>query len=151
MQLPPQRPPSIVLDTNAVLDWLLFRNPEVEPIAAAIVAGHTRWIATNWMRRELEHVLDRGHLDCWRPDRSAIGAHWERHCVELPTPTPSGPPGRLRCSDPDDQPFIDLARAAGARWLISRDRAVLKLARRLREHGVLIVPPGEWRPLDLGP
>jgi predicted nucleic acid-binding protein len=139
--------PTVILDTNAVLDWLVFRNPEFEPIAAAIVGGDLRWIATPWMREELDQVLARGHLDAWLHDRADIDAHWSRHCTMQQAPAPAGPPGRLRCSDPDDQPFIDLARAAGARWLISRDRAVLKLARRLREHGVAVIPPGAWRPL----
>ncbi|HZT56722.1 MAG TPA: PIN domain-containing protein [Burkholderiaceae bacterium] len=145
---PQPAPPAVVLDTNAVLDWLVFRNPELESLGAAIVRGDVRWIATAWMRAELAHVLDRGHLDAWQPELPGIWAQWERHCAQQPTPTFTGPSGRLRCSDPDDQPFIDLARAGGARWLISRDRAVLKLARRLREHGVAVIPPGAWRPLD---
>ena len=147
MSATPSAPPTIVLDTNAVLDWLVFRNPEFVRLAAAITAGDLRWIATAWMREELTHVLALGHLTAWQPDPPAIWAAWDRCCALQPTPALSGPPGRLRCSDPDDQPFIDLARAAGARWLISRDRAVLKLARRLREHGVEVIPPGAWRPL----
>jgi predicted nucleic acid-binding protein len=35
-----------------------------------------------------------------------------------------------RCSDPDDQKFIELAAASGAQGLVSKDRAVLKLRRR---------------------
>ena len=34
-----------------------------------------------------------------------------------------------RCTDPDDQKFIELAVAAGALALVSKDRAVLKLSR----------------------
>ncbi len=146
MNAAPSAPPTVVLDTNAVLDWMVFSNPELGRLAAAIVAGEVHWIATAAMRDELAHVLGRGHLDVWQPDLPAIWAQWDRHCALQPAPPPAGPPGRLRCSDPDDQPFIDLARAAGARWLISRDRAVLKLARRLREHGVEVMPPGVWRP-----
>jgi len=138
--------PTVVLDTNAVLDWLVFRNPEFEPLGAAIVTGHVRWLATPWMREELAHVLARGHLDAWQPDGAAIQAHWDRHCAQQPAPALASSPGKFRCSDPDDQPFIDLARTAGATWLVSRDRAVLKLARRLREQGVLVIPPGAWRP-----
>ena len=50
----------------------------------------------------------------------------------------------MRCSDPDDQKFIDLAVAAGARWLVTRDRAVLRLASRMRSAGVLVVTPQAW-------
>jgi len=136
--------PSVVIDTNVLLDWLVFRNPGCAVLAAAVVAGDVRWIATRAMRDELAHVLARGHLDAWAPDLTALWARWESHCVELPDPAPAGPPGRLRCSDPDDQKFIDLAVAVQARWLLSRDRAVLRLARRLRERGVEALPPERW-------
>lgn len=137
-------PPIIVLDTNVVLDWLVFRNSECTALAAALVAGDLRWVATQAMRDELAHVLARGHLDAWAPDLASLWACWDRHCTELPTSAPTGPPGRLRCADPDDQKFIDLAVACKARWLLSRDRAVLRLARHLREHGVETLPPDRW-------
>jgi predicted nucleic acid-binding protein len=51
-----------------------------------------------------------------------------------------------RCADPDDQKFLTLAAHAGARWLLSRDRALLALHRRcLRESGFAIVAPQAWR------
>jgi predicted nucleic acid-binding protein len=50
----------------------------------------------------------------------------------------------LRCTDPDDQMFVDLAHAAGARWLVSRDRAVLRLARRAAAFGIAITAPEGW-------
>jgi len=53
----------------------------------------------------------------------------------------------MRCTDPDDQKFIDLAATSGAQWLISRDRAVLKLRKRAFALAQLrIVSPAEWRP-----
>jgi predicted nucleic acid-binding protein len=52
---------------------------------------------------------------------------------------------RLRCTDPDDQMFVDLALEAGARWLVSRDRAVLRLARPALPLGLAIVAPERWR------
>jgi putative PIN family toxin of toxin-antitoxin system len=137
--------PIVVIDTNVVLDWLVFRNPDCADLAAALVAGDLRWVATRAMRDELAHVLARGHLDAWAPDLTALWVNWDRHCAEVPDPAPGGPPGRLRCSDADDQKFIDLAVASKARWLVTRDRAVLKLARRLRERGVDALPPGRWK------
>ena len=144
MTWPESAPPIVVLDTNVVLDWLVFRNPACTALAAAVVAGELHWVATPAMRDELAHVLARGHLDAWAPDLTSLWAHWVRHCTELPAPAPARPPSRLRCSDPDDQKFIDLAVACNARWLLSHDRAVLKLARRLREHGVDTLPPEHW-------
>jgi predicted nucleic acid-binding protein len=42
----------------------------------------------------------------------------------------------LRCADPDDQKFIDLAVAHQAP-LLSKDRAVLSMKKRLLAHGVV--------------
>lgn len=135
--------PAVVLDTNVVLDWLLFDDAGVRPLGAALTSGELRWIATSAMRDELAHVIGRGVLDHWQPDLPALWSHWERHCRELPTP-PADPIGRFRCSDTDDQKFIDLAVSAGAGLLLSRDRAVLKLARALRPLGIHVATPATW-------
>ncbi|MEW9625771.1 PIN domain-containing protein [Rhodanobacter geophilus] len=56
-----------------------------------------------------------------------------------------------RCRDPDDQKFLELARACGAQWLLSRDRELLRLARRTRrEHGFDIVTPQAWAQAQAG-
>lgn len=59
------------------------------------------------------------------------------HCADAVVAAPLP-----RCADPDDQKFLELARDAGAAWLLSRDAALLALARRCeRQHGFRIVPP----------
>ena len=136
--------PSLVLDTNVVLDWLLFRNTACDTLNAALVAGDVRWIATAAMREELAHVLARGSLAKWRPDLTALWARWDQHCTEVPAAPALGPSAALRCSDPDDQKFIDLAVTCKARWLLSHDRAVQRLTRRLRERGVTVTTPAAW-------
>jgi predicted nucleic acid-binding protein len=151
MTLPASTAPRVVLDTNVVLDWLLFRDPECAALHGAVVARELQWIATDAMRAELAYVLDRGRLDPWRPDLGALWAAWERHCTTVATPMALAPAGRLRCSDPDDQKFIDLAVAGSARWLVSRDRAVLKLARRLSVVGVEVITPARWTALSAAP
>ena len=50
----------------------------------------------------------------------------------------------LRCADPDDQPFIDLALAAGANWLLTRDKALLALARPSLARGLVVTTPRRW-------
>ncbi len=56
-----------------------------------------------------------------------------------------------RCSDPDDQKFIELAAAAQAQVLISKDRAVLKLRRRCAPHFRIMTPAEAVRWLDTAP
>jgi len=140
----PSAPGLVVLDTQVVLDWLVFRDPSTAPLVAAIESGSLRWLTSQAMRDELEHVLDRGVAAAWEPDRAAIARTFER----LSQPAePRAPPGPLlRCNDPDDQMFIDLALAARAQWLFTRDRALLRLARHARERGVIVLRPADWQP-----
>jgi len=132
-----------VLDTNVVLDWLVFRDPSCAALVETLEAGRARWICTTAMHDELMHVLDRGTLAAWKPDRAAIAAAHARWAEIMDIP---GAPGvaRLRCTDPDDQKFIDLAAQLGDACLLSRDRAVLKLARRARAAGFAILTPEAW-------
>jgi uncharacterized protein len=131
------------LDTNVVLDWLLFADPAVQTLASAIEQGRLRWIATAAMRGEFEHVLNRGLAAARSADTARFELTWEQHCIEHPPVLPAVAP--LRCTDDDDQKFLDLALAVGARWLVSRDRALLKLRSRAATLGLAIVTPSQWR------
>ena len=133
-----------VLDTQVVLDWLWFGDAFAAPLGAAVMSGSLRWVWTPAMQEELAHVLPR-----LRP--SAAGISCERAlalCLELADQALPARPAVLRCSDPSDQKFIDLALALPGAWLFSRDRAVLKLARRAARLGCRIVEPVRWPGLD---
>jgi len=131
-----------VLDTQVVLDWLVFRDPTALPIGRAIECGSLHWLATQPMLAEIERVLDRGVGAAWLPDRPAIRDTCR--CVGLQAEVSAFP--TVRCADPDDQIFIDLALAAGARWLFTRDNALLRLAPRAHARGVSVVRPADWKP-----
>ena len=133
--------PNLVLDTNAVLDWLVFHNPASQPIAQAIVSGEVQWIVNAAVRDELAHVLGRGVVDRWQPDLLRLWQTWERHATPMEQPPQGSTQRRPQCTDTDDQKFIELALDAGAQWLITRDRALLKLARRARSLSLAIVTP----------
>jgi predicted nucleic acid-binding protein len=135
-------PSTVVLDTNVVLDWLVFRDPATTALEGALASGRLRWLATPAMEDELMHVLRRGLLAAWTPDLAHIDAQWRRWAVMLPA-EPVALPG-MRCTDPDDQKFIDLAVQVRATALLSKDRAVLRLARRARSFGIDFAPAGHW-------
>ena len=135
--------PLLVLDTNIVLDWLYFADPRCAALAQAVESGLVRWIASPAMRDELAHVLARG-VRVQRPgDSAAVWAGWQRW-VEMVEPLLHALPPGLRCTDPDDQKFIDLAWQTRASALLSRDSAVLKLARRAAAHGLRIESVAAW-------
>lgn len=139
----PASPPCAVLDTNATLDWLVFADAGMVPLSAAILAQEVRWLASPRMRDELARALTYPTLVRWNPDRERALTCFDRWAGLLADPlrTTVGP---LVCSDPDDQVFIDLAVAGQARWLVTRDRALLKLKRHAALCGVTVVPPTQW-------
>ena len=132
--------PAAVLDTNVVLDWLVFRDARTAPLADALLARRLRWLATGWMRDELAHMLAHGSLARWQPNKEQALTVFDSLAQLLPP----APRCRLHCTDADDQVFIDLAVAQGAQWLLTHDRALLKLARRARQHGVQVATPAVW-------
>jgi uncharacterized protein len=139
---------TLVLDTNAVLDWLVFRDPRCAALAQALESRAVQWLATPAMRAELMAVAAR--LGCTRGGAhaeaasEAADAGWARWAQVVPE-APALPPAQaLRCSDASDQKFIDLAMGLRTRWLVSHDRAVLRLRKRALAAGVTILSPPQW-------
>lgn len=138
------RTPSAVIDTNALLDWLVFQDRSALAFGAAISAGRLLWLATPPLLDELRLVLARPFADRWEAAR--------KHALTTPI-TPlfkmCEPPGPARpallCRDASDQMFIDLALANAPCWLITRDRALLALRRRAAAVGVSVGTPTQWQ------
>lgn len=128
----------VVLDTNVWLDWLVFDDPAIAGLRAAQAAGRIDIVIDDACEAELVQVLAYD-LGAHSLDAAAQSACVAR-CRALATRVSAGAGGALpACRDPDDQKFLELAAAAGAAMLVSRDQALLELARRVE--GVRIVPP----------
>ena len=131
--------PRLVIDTNWLLDLWVFDDPRAQPLRAALEAGELRWMATRHMRSEFERVLGypavAKRLQADGREPVAPLAEFDLR-VEWAEPAPRAP---VRCTDPDDQVFIDLALQQGA-TLLSKDRAVLACRKRLQALGSAVQP-----------
>ena len=129
----------LVLDTNIVLDLLVFGDAQVQPVSQGLEAGRLHWIATPAMREELARVLDypklapRVHFH--RGGADAVLQDFDRHVQLVEAPAKAG----VTCGDPDDQKFIDLA-VAHRCVLLSKDREVLRMKKRLAQLEVTATP-----------
>ncbi|HSG76841.1 MAG TPA: putative toxin-antitoxin system toxin component, PIN family [Burkholderiales bacterium] len=126
----------VVLDTQVWLDWLVFDDPAVGRLREAQAAGRIEIVIDEVCEAELVRVLgyDLGKFSL-EPDE-------QTHCVArargVSRRVPAGSPGELpRCKDPDDQKFLELAASTGARILVSKDQALLALARRVTRFRIL--------------
>lgn len=133
-------PPVVVVDTNVVLDWWVFRGGDSVAVLQAILDGHLRWAITPRMRDEFRRVLQYKQMKGYEHDPLEALRQFDAAAFGVKMPA--------RCSfksrDPDDQVFIDLAVACGAKVLLSRDKALLRLAARARGLGLWIGPPEKW-------
>jgi putative PIN family toxin of toxin-antitoxin system len=128
-----------VIDTNIVLDLWLFEDPATIPLRAALQSGAISHLATDSMRDELERVLAYPHL-VKRMAKSNILAQdilnrFDEHLLAVEPAAKA----LFTCKDPDDQKFIDLA-VAHAVPLLSKDKAILCMKKRLLQSGVVLNP-----------
>ncbi|MDP2371948.1 putative toxin-antitoxin system toxin component, PIN family [Rhodoferax sp.] len=127
----------IVLDTNIVLDLLVFQDPATQPLQQVLHSGALQWLATAPMRDELQRVLGYRQivprLAYYQRSAEEVLAQFDR-LVQI---RQAAPKAGVTCADPDDQKFIDLAMAHRA-TLLSKDRAVLCMAKRLESLGVRV-------------
>jgi predicted nucleic acid-binding protein len=138
--------PVWVIDTNVVLDLLHFDDAVARPLRLALECGRLRCVVSDATLAEWRRVLaypefglDAGQQATLIARYQALAAKIDAANVDMGLP-PKGTPihyglkpvwSRMpRCSDADDQKFIELAAASGASGLVSKDRAVLKLRRR---------------------
>lgn len=123
----------LVLDTQVWLDWLAFDDPSVAGLKAALAEGRAEIYMDAACQAELERVLaypiakqvprkvvqEARLAEACRLARAPKRALTEAERASLP-----------RCRDRDDQKVLELALAAQAHILFTKDRALLELARR---------------------
>ena len=161
-------PLRLVLDTNVWLDWLVFGDAGVAPIKAAVASGQAEILIDAACEQELLRVLayprSKKILDacaqaacmaeCRRvarmlrreePGERREGENRLSPCRLLRLSAKPAPVAHLPvCRDPDDQKFLELARECRADFLVTKDRELLRLARRqLRPAPFRIVTPAQ--------
>jgi predicted nucleic acid-binding protein len=126
----------VVLDTNIVLDLFVFHDPASQPLKQGLHSGRLRWLATQDMRMELARVLGypliAARLETVQLSAADVLAQFDRYARLTAVAEQAG----VRCADTDDQKFIDLA-VSHCATLLSKDRAVLRLRKRLQALGVI--------------
>jgi putative PIN family toxin of toxin-antitoxin system len=141
--------PRVVLDSNIWIDLLVFRDPHVEAIRAALETGAIATLIRADCREELRRVLAYPQFARFAVDIDTALETVDGLTARVDAPSPAQADAiRLpRCRDTDDQKFIELAHFAQAACLVSKDRAVLKLRSRLRRSsGVEVLTPAAFAP-----
>ena len=149
-------PNRVVLDTNVCLDLFVFCDPRRAALAAALEDGRIEAVTRADCRSEWLAVLQYScfALDDLRREQAAARFDMLVRCLDEGDAAVSANVAANvaatvlpRCSDKDDQKFLELACSSGAALLLTKDRALLKLAGKCRRAGLFaILDPEAWAP-----
>jgi putative PIN family toxin of toxin-antitoxin system len=139
-------PQIVVIDTNVCLDLFVFHDQRWNLLLESLKNGTVRAVTRADCSEEWRIVLTYPHLPLDDDSRTASAAQFNALIARLPEAATSNDVVKLpMCSDPDDQKFLELARDSGARVLITKDKALLKLARKTARAGLFsIMLPEVW-------
>ena len=128
--------PRLVLDTNVILDLLVFQDPAAEVIQTVLDARLVDAVRSEASMLELMDVIQRPNFKLSKGQQQIILKQWERASRLLENTTIE--PAPFTCRDPDDQVFLDMAYSIRPALVLSKDLRVLELGTIAQRYGVEI-------------
>lgn len=141
---------TLVLDTNVVLDWLVFRDAGLACLLDALEQRRVAIVTHAAAIDELRRVLAYPQCKLAASDQAALLRQYRMACLEAPLPEGFSldnlllPAGFPSCRDTDDQHFLALAYHAKADGLLTKDKQLLRLKKRAAKFGVTILSPKDF-------
>lgn len=120
-----KRVPRVVLDTNVVLSALVFTHGPAAGLREAWQTGRCEPLVSKATVDELIRVLGYPKFKLVADEQRELLADYLPWCrtVTIPAKAPRTPP----CRDPFDLPFLQLAVAGKADFLVTGDRDLLDI------------------------
>lgn len=118
--------PRVVLDTNLVLSALVFGGGKTGTLRLAWQEGRILPLIATATADELLRALGYPKFKLSAAEQEELLADYLPWCetVTIPAPAPDTP----ICRDPFDQPFLELALAGQAQYLVTGDADLLALS-----------------------
>jgi putative PIN family toxin of toxin-antitoxin system len=126
----------VVLDTNVLVSLYVFANSRFAPLRRRIECGQWRAFTSEACLEEFRCVLNYPMFALDESRQKTALADYGASVTCLVVSPPTSAVALPRCSDRDDQKFLELARDTSADFLITADKALLRLARRDKLRGL---------------
>ena len=120
------RPPRVVIDTNLVLSALVFAQGRLTPLRHAWQGAYCQPLLSSVTAAELLRVFAYPKFKLSATDQQELLADYLPYCTTVRIP--AKPPATPACRDPFDAPFLQLAIAGKAAYLVTGDQDLLSLA-----------------------
>ncbi|WP_289162864.1 putative toxin-antitoxin system toxin component, PIN family [uncultured Parasutterella sp.] len=128
---------TVIFDTNLLLDFFVFRDKTTAPLWEAACAGQFRTVTTQEAIDEFRDVLTRPAFNLTQKAQEEALKDFLSVAENVAVTTEA----QARCRDPLDQKFIDLAVSEAPAVLITKDKLVLRCAKRIKKTGSVICSP----------
>ncbi|WAW10686.1 putative toxin-antitoxin system toxin component, PIN family [Oxalobacter vibrioformis] len=131
----------IVLDTNVCLDLFVFHDSRCNALAQMLERGTVKAVTQDDCRDEWLRVLMYPVLSLDEPVRRRCMTEYDNviYCRDFEKKNYAILP---LCQDQDDQKFLEVAYDANAKFLVTKDKALLKLAAKARKSSLFqIIKP----------
>jgi putative PIN family toxin of toxin-antitoxin system len=126
----------VVLDTNILLDIFVFNDERALHLKKVLFDKTRHFVASQKTIEEFADVISRPLFKLDKQTQAAILAQWQSIAEQRYDSNLA--PAPWKCQDPDDQIFLDLAYQLRPTILISKDNAVLQIARKAASEDILI-------------
>jgi putative PIN family toxin of toxin-antitoxin system len=142
-------PLRVVLDTNVLVSLYVFADSRFAPLRARIESGAWQAITDAACFNEFRRVLAYPMFALSEERQQAALAAYDACATHFAAAPPGMVAALPRCADRDDQKFLELARDSGANWLVTADKALLRLARRDKLRGLFRILTPESALLEI--
>lgn len=126
----------VVFDTNVLVSLYVFADSRFTPLRGKIECGDWVALTNEACLGEFRRVLGYPLFKLTDARQQQALADYAAHVVRDAGPACATLANLPRCKDRDDQKFLELARDARADWLVTSDKALLRLARRDKLRGL---------------
>ncbi len=125
-----------ILDTNVLLDIFVFEDTRAANLKQALLSFDIRAIASQKTLDEFADVISRPLFKLTDAQQQSFINQWQSIAEQYDDTFLAMAP--WQCEDPDDQIFLNLAYQLRPSILISKDKALLKLAGHALKDGIII-------------
>lgn len=126
----------MVLDTNVLVSLYVFADSRFAPLRTRIESGEWLAVTNDACFGEFRRVLAYPMFALSEERQMEALAAYSTRVEQFAAPQANVIVSLPRCKDRDDQKFLELARDSNADWLVTADKALLRLARRDRLRGL---------------
>ncbi len=118
----------VVFDTNVLLSLFVFADSRYAPLRERLEGGEIVALTDERCLGEFRRVLAYPMFSLADDAQRAAFESYSRHAIVVAAKADAVP--LPQCKDADDQKFLEVARDGKARWLVTSDKALLRMARR---------------------